>query len=41
MLCDDLGGEMRWRGEGGSKRGDMCIPVADSCLPTAETSTVL
>ena len=40
LLCDNLEG---WDGVGDGKEvqegGDICIPVADSCLCMAETDT--
>ena len=42
LLCDNLEG---WDVVGGGRevqeRGDICIPVADSCWCMAETNTIL
>ena len=42
MLCDNLEG---WDGLGAGKevqeRGDVCIPMADSCCCMAEANTIL
>ena len=31
VLCDNLGGGVGWGGREIHDRGDICIPMADSC----------
>ena len=39
--CINLGGEMGREVGGGSKGGDICIPMADSCWGLTENNKIL